>query len=122
MWGLKMLLKKTCERVLLSVKLLAINLQAFKFTKNELLHTYFSRIFKLLFIILSRNHFLEGGFMVQGGGGVFRCEGFFFKWGGGAGGGTPHGGASVLMGFFEQNHRMGVGAPRHPHYGKLCNY
>ena len=78
-----MLLKKTCERVHLSVKLLAINLQACKFTKNELLHTYFSRIFKLLFIVLSRNLFLEGGFMVQGGGGVFRCEGFFFRWGGG---------------------------------------
>ena len=44
-WGeLKMLLKNTCEGVHLIVKLLAISLQASKFTKNGLLHTYFSRI------------------------------------------------------------------------------
>ena len=44
-WGeLKMLLKNTCEGVHLIVKLPAISLQACKFTKNELLHTYFSRI------------------------------------------------------------------------------
>ena len=42
--GLKAVLKNTCEEVHLSVKLLAINLQACKFTKNELLHIYFSRI------------------------------------------------------------------------------
>ena len=41
--GIKMLLKITCEGVHLIVKLLAISLQASKFTKNEL-HTYFSRI------------------------------------------------------------------------------
>ena len=40
---LKMLLKNTSEGVHLIVKLLAISLQACKFTKNEL-HTYFSRI------------------------------------------------------------------------------
>ena len=46
-WGkLKMLLKNTCEGVHLIVKLPAINLQASKFTKNELPHTYFSRIFR----------------------------------------------------------------------------
>ena len=46
-------LKNTCEGVRL-LKLLAISLQACNFTKNELLHTYFSRIlarFKLLFIV-----------------------------------------------------------------------
>ena len=44
-WGeLKMLLKNTCEGVQLIVKLLAISLQACKFTKRELLHEYFSRI------------------------------------------------------------------------------
>ena len=44
-WGeLKMLSKNTCEGVHLIVKLLAISLQACKFTKNELFHTYFSRI------------------------------------------------------------------------------
>ena len=42
--GLKMLLKKTCEVVHLLVKLPAISLEAWKFTKNELLHTFFSRI------------------------------------------------------------------------------
>ena len=42
--GLKMLLKNTCEGVHLIVKLPAISLQASKFTKNELLHTHFSRI------------------------------------------------------------------------------
>ena len=42
--GLKTLLKNTCEGVHLIVKLLAISLEACKFTKNELLHTYFRRI------------------------------------------------------------------------------
>ena len=48
-----MLLKNTCERVYLLVKLLAISLQACKFTKNETLHTYFSSIldFKLVIIV-----------------------------------------------------------------------
>ena len=51
---LKMLLKNTCEGSHLIVKLPAISLQASKFTKNELLQTYFSRIlarFKLLFVL-----------------------------------------------------------------------
>ena len=44
-WGeLKMLSKNTCEGVHLIVKMLAINLQASKFTKSKLFHTYFSRI------------------------------------------------------------------------------
>ena len=41
---LKMLSKNTNEGVHLIVKLPAISLQACKFTKNELLHTHFSRI------------------------------------------------------------------------------
>ena len=39
--GLKMLSKNTWEGVYLIVKLLAISLQTCKFTKNELLQTYF---------------------------------------------------------------------------------
>ena len=42
--GLKMLSKNTREGVDLKVKLPAISLQACKFTKNEFLHKYFSRI------------------------------------------------------------------------------
>ena len=38
--GVKMLSKNTCEGIHLIVKLLAISLQACKFTKNEL-HTFF---------------------------------------------------------------------------------
>ena len=41
---LKTLSKNTCEGVYLIVKLPAKSLKACKFTKNELLHTYFSRI------------------------------------------------------------------------------
>ena len=41
MGGLKMLSKNTCDGVHLMAKLLAISLQDCKFTKNELLHTYF---------------------------------------------------------------------------------
>ena len=37
-------LKNTCEGVHLLVKLPAVSLQACNFTKNELLHAYFSRI------------------------------------------------------------------------------
>ena len=42
--GLKMLSKNTWEGIHVIVKLPAIILQACKFTKNELLHTHFSRI------------------------------------------------------------------------------
>ena len=45
--GLKMLLKNTCEELHLKVKLLAITLEACKFTKNELLHTHISKILAL---------------------------------------------------------------------------
>ena len=47
--GLKMLSQNTCEGVHLIVKLLAISLQACKFTKNGLLHTYVSRILLCFF-------------------------------------------------------------------------
>ena len=39
--GLKMLSRNTCDGAHLIVTLPAISLQACKFTKNELLHTYF---------------------------------------------------------------------------------
>ena len=42
--GVKLLLKNTCEGVHMLVELPTISLQASKFTKNELIHTYFSRI------------------------------------------------------------------------------
>ena len=44
MGELKMFSRNTCEGVHLIVKFPAISLQASKFTKNELLQTYFSRI------------------------------------------------------------------------------
>ena len=44
-WGeLKILSKNTCEGVHLIVKLPPIRMQVSKFSKTELLHTYFSRI------------------------------------------------------------------------------
>ena len=42
--GLKMLSKNICEGVHLTVKFAAISLQAYKFTKHELLLSYFSWI------------------------------------------------------------------------------
>ena len=42
--GLKVMLKNAFEEVHLLVNILGIRLQAHKFTKNDLLHTYFSRI------------------------------------------------------------------------------
>ena len=42
--------------------MLAISLQAFKFTKNELLHTYFSRGFYLDFNLLFIVFFLRNDF------------------------------------------------------------
>ena len=67
--------KNTCEGVHLIVKLLAISLQACKFTKLSFFTHIFQGFyldFKLLFIVLfSRNHFMEG------------C--FTFKWEGGRG-------------------------------------
>ena len=43
-WGVKMMVKNTCEGVHLLVKLPAISLQDCQFTKNELLQTNFSMI------------------------------------------------------------------------------
>ena len=85
MGGVKMLSKNTCEGVHLIVKLPAIGLQAWKFTKNELLHIYISRILARFQVTIdcgfSRNHFVEGCFMFQGrGGGVVFQMGFIFKW------------------------------------------
>ena len=48
LWGLKSPLKNTREGAHLSVKLPAISMQGGKFTKNLLLHTYFSRILAIL--------------------------------------------------------------------------
>ena len=65
-----MLSKNTCEGIHLIIKLPAISVQAYKFTKNEFLHTYFSKIF---------NGSGGGGGGVQMGGASF------------LGGGAPHG-------------------------------
>ena len=66
-----MLSKNTCEGVHLIVKLPAISLQACKFTKNELLHTYFSRILArfnvIIYCAFSISRF-NGGFVFQMGG------------------------------------------------------
>ena len=66
-----MLSKNTCEGIHLIIKLPAISVQAYKFTKNEFLHTYFSKIFNG-----------SGG----GGGGEVQMGGASFL-----GGGAPHG-------------------------------
>ena len=77
-----MLSKNTCERVYLIVKLLAMSLQACKYTKNELLYTHFSRI--LVTIIV---HFVgiiswKGASRFNGGGGLFfRWRGSFLSGG-----------------------------------------
>ena len=47
-----MALKVTCEGVHSFVKLLTISLQACKVTKNEFLHTYFSRILAKFKVII----------------------------------------------------------------------
>ena len=77
-------------------KLPAIRLQACKFTENELLHTYFSRILArfqvIIYCAFSRNHFMEGFFTFQWGerGGCFSDGGgFIFKWGWTAPWGVP---------------------------------
>ena len=90
-----MLSKNTCEGIHLIIKLPAISVQAYKFTKNEFLHTYFSKIFNG-----------SGG----GGGGGSDGGCFIFRWGC-----TPWGGTSVLIGgrFSKKNHRIG-GAPPIP--------
>ena len=52
MGELKMLSKNTCERVHLMKKLLAISLQASKFTKNELFNTSFSKVLATFSVII----------------------------------------------------------------------
>ena len=100
----KMLSKNTCKGVHLIVKLLAIILQAYKSTKNELLHTHFSRILGRFLVIIycafTRNHFMKGCFTFQWGegGGVFQMGASFLS------GGVPHRGeASVLMGDWKKS-------------------
>ena len=73
---LKMPSKNTCEEVHFILKLPAISMQACKFTRNELLRTYFSRILArfqvIVYCAFTRNHFMEGRFAFQwGGGGCF---------------------------------------------------
>ena len=108
--GLKMLSKNICEGIHLTVKLSAISLQPCKFTKNELLHTYFSRILVRFEIIIycafSRNHLMEGCFTFQwGGGSCFSDGGLHFKWGV-----RPIGGINVDGGV-QKKHRMGGHTP-----------
>ena len=65
----KMMSKNTCEGIHLIKKLPAISLQASQFSKNELLHTSFSRILARFEVIIygffSRTHFMEACFMFQ---------------------------------------------------------
>ena len=101
--GLKTLTNNTCEGVHLIVKLSTISLQAYKFTKYELLHTYFSSILAtLLFIALFLGIIsCKGVSCFNRKGAVFQMGGvFIFKRGG-----MPHGGHRFWWGF-EKNRRM----------------
>ena len=90
---LKILSKNTCEGVHLIVKLPAISLQASKFTKNELLHTYFfNKDFRLLIIVLFLGIISWKSVSSFNGWFVFQLRGFIFKWGRGT-----HGSASVFV-------------------------
>ena len=75
MGGLKMLSKNTCEGVHLIVKLPAISLQACKFTKNELLHTYFWRILARFYWLCFFQESFHGRVLHVSMGGLF------FRWG-----------------------------------------
>ena len=78
-------------------KVVAISLQACKFTKNELLHIHFSRIIARFSVIIyctfSRNHFMEGCFTFPWGCCFSDGGSFIVKWGM-----HPIVGASILMG------------------------
>ena len=124
-----MLPKNTCEGVHLMVKLLAISLQACKFTKNELFYTYFSRILARLKVIIycafSRNHFIEGRLLrvsvgAGGEGGLFfRWLFFILKWEV-----RPMGGIDFDWGFSKKIVGGGGGValpPCPPPYGKPCS-
>ena len=119
-----MLSKNTCEGVHLIVKLLAISLQACKFTKmNFFTHVFegFWLDFKLFFVLFLEIISWKGGcFMSQsrgvwGGGHCFSDRGISFLCGGGRGR-VPHRGASVLMGerVFEKNCWTRGGGPSPP--------
>ena len=78
-WGkLKMLSKNTREGVHLIVKLAAISLQASKFTKYELLHTYFSRILARFYVII---YCAFLGIISWKGVSCFNGAVLFFRWG-----------------------------------------
>ena len=78
MGELKMM-KNTCEGVHLIVKLPTISLQASKFTKDELLHRYFSRILARCFIVLFQGIISwKGVSCFNGGGGCFSDGGLHF--------------------------------------------
>ena len=105
------------------VKLPVIILQACKFTKNELLHTHFSRIlarFKLLFIVL----FL--GIMSWKDASRFNGgRGLFLRWGASflSGGCAPWAGIGFDGGGVQKNWRGPPPPPSPPclsHYGKPC--
>ena len=91
---LKILSKNTCEGVHLILKLPAICLQASKFTKNELLHTYFfNKDFRLLIIVLFLGIISWKSVSSFNGWFVFQMGGFIFKWGRGT-----HASSSVFVG------------------------
>ena len=98
--------KNTCEGVHLIVKLPAICLQASKFTKNELLHTYFfNKDFRLLIIVLFLGIISWKSVSSFNGWFVFQMGGFIFKWGRG----TPWGGHQFLWEGgegFEKNRKI----------------
>ena len=102
MRGLKMLSKYTCEGVHLIVMLPAICLQACKFTKNDLLHTFLKELSQILsyyLLCFFQESFHEGCFTFQ-----WKVGGCFSD------GGCP------FDGFFLKK-PLGLGAPP-PHYGK----
>ena len=71
-----MLLKNTYEGVQLIVKLPTISLQASKFTKNELLHTYFSRILARFQVTI---YCFSLGIVSWKGASLFNREGLLFS-------------------------------------------
>ena len=76
--------KNTCEGVHLIVKLPTVSLQASKFTKNELLHTFFKGLSQILsyYIVCFFQESFHGRvlhFSVRGF--AFQMGGFFSKWG-----------------------------------------
>ena len=95
--------KKTWEGVHLIVNLSAISLQACKVTKNELLHTYFSRILlEVIYCAFSRNQSWKGASCFDG-------EVCFSD-----GGASFLSGGCTSWGFFKKGCRMGGEQPMPP--------